>query len=359
MSRDSVQRAFWKGRNVLVTGHTGFKGSWLTAWLLDLGAKVTGFSLAPAEPSLFTVLGLEDHCRHELGDLRDAKRLAEVVSSAAPEIVLHLAAQPIVLESYRDPIGTFATNVLGTANLLQQLRESSSLLACVVVTSDKCYENREWAWGYRESDALGGRDPYSASKGCQEIVTASFRESFFARGAVIASGRAGNVIGGGDWGANRLVPDLVRAFAGSRSAVVRNPDSVRPWQHVLDPLRGYLVLAQACAGKEGARHARGYNFGPRESDSAKVSDLADRLVQAWGDGASWTDARDPNAPHEAGLLRLDTSLAKKELDWTPRLSLASTVQATVTWYRAFHRKASGAELLELTQQQIAEFGSVV
>lgn len=354
---------------MLVTGHTGFKGSWLALWLGELGAEVCGFSLAPqTEPNLFSALGLANQLRHEVGDVRDAARVSTLVADFRPQVVLHLAAQPIVLTSYEDPAATFATNVMGTAHLLDALRKGDATEVCVVVTSDKCYENREQVWGYRECDPLGGHDPYSASKACQELVAHSYRHSFFQRDVgsdrgrsaspsamALCSARAGNVIGGGDWGAHRLVPDLIGAFAKGQPAIVRRPDSVRPWQHVIEPLRGYLVLAQAAA--DDPTHARGYNFGPAEGDTATVRNLADRLCAAWGSGARWEDHGDPNAPHEAGLLRLDTSLARHRLGWRPRLNLDATVRATVEWYRAFHDGADTAALRALTLSQLAEHGA--
>ncbi|MEZ4223847.1 MAG: CDP-glucose 4,6-dehydratase [Polyangiaceae bacterium] len=356
-----VTASYWKGRRVLVTGHTGFKGSWLSFWLTELGAEVCGFALAPATvPSLFELLALEDRLRHEVGDLRQPEGIRRVVDDFRPQAVLHLAAQPIVLTSYEDPAGTFASNVMGTAHLLDALRASGSASVCVVVTSDKCYENREQVWGYRECDALGGRDPYSASKGCQEIVTASYRASFFHpdrrgdHGLSLASGRAGNVIGGGDWGAFRLVPDLMQAFAEDEPAVVRNPGSVRPWQHVIEPLRGYLALAEAADADPS--HATAYNFGPAETDTAEVRTLADALVARWGGTARWEDRGDPNARHEAGLLRLDTSLARHRLGWKPAMALADTVEATVDWYRAHAKGASPTELAALTAQQLGRWG---
>jgi CDP-glucose 4,6-dehydratase len=350
---------------VLVTGHTGFKGSWLTFWLSELGAQVCGFALEPAtEPSLFSALDLSERCQHEVGDVRDGARLAATLEGFAPEVVFHLAAQPIVLEGYRDPVGTLATNVMGTANLLEALRGQDAARVCVVVTSDKCYENREWVWGYREVDPLGGRDVYSASKACQEIVSQAYRASFFGPATMgdvprlsIATGRAGNVIGGGDWGRNRLVPDLIRAFAQGRPAEVRNPESVRPWQHVIEPLRGYLLLAQSC-DERGDLHARAYNFGPAESDSGTVRTLADRLCASWGDGATWEDQSDKKAPHEAALLRLDTSLARARLGWRPRFTLDTCLDATVAWYRTFYGGASVQTLRELTAEQLEKFGAV-
>lgn len=361
-ARDSVRRDVWKGRRVLVTGHTGFKGGWLAFWLHRLGAEVSGFALEPTtEPSFFEAMGLGQLVAGEFADVRDAAAIQRVVAERRPELVFHLAAQPIVLESYRDPAATFATNVMGTVHLLDALRATRTTRACIVVTSDKCYENREWAWGYRECDPLGGRDAYSASKACQELVTSAYRSAFFPpdrvneHGLVLAAARAGNVIGGGDWGAHRIVPDLVRAFARGEPGVVRNPRSVRPWQHVMDPLRGYLLLAQACL--TGAPHASAYNFGPLEIDTAEVARLADGLAASWGGDSSWRDASDPNAPHEAATLRLDTSLARHELGYRPRLDFKACMRATVDWYRAFYAGASVDELRQLTEHQLSQHGA--
>ncbi|HET9955511.1 MAG TPA: CDP-glucose 4,6-dehydratase [Polyangiaceae bacterium] len=361
----SVNGDFWNRRRVLVTGHTGFKGAWLTYWLARLGAEVAGYALEPAtEPSLFRALGLDELCQHEIGDVRDAGHLGRVLRAFQPEVVLHLAAQAIVLTSYEEPVETFDSNVMGTARLLNELRTCPSVRACVVVTSDKCYENREWIWGYRELDPMGGNDPYSASKGAAELVTHSFRQSFFSAGRYsehrlcIASARSGNVIGGGDFSAFRLVPDLARAFAAGLPAEIRNPNSVRPWQHVIDPLRGYLLLAQAGC-EHGPRYARGWNFGPAESDTAPVAEVARRFAEAYGDGARCVIAPVSGAPHEAGLLRLDCSLARAELGFTPNVGLQNAVTATADWYREFFSGAPRNALRELTWGQLSRFGGVV
>lgn len=335
---------------MLVTGHTGFKGSWLALWLEHLGARVTGYALAPAtDPSHIGLLdlGLDS----VLGDLRDVERLRRTVERAEPEVVFHLAAQPIVLDSYTDPVGTFETNVLGTAHLLEACRHVQSVRAVVVITTDKCYENREWLWGYRESDPLGGHDPYSASKACAELVTASYRRSFFQAlegGARVASARAGNVIGGGDWSDHRLVPDVMRAASRGEAVTIRNPRSSRPWQHVLEPLAGYLVLGggllEGCADCEGA-----WNFGPDLDANLTTGELFEVMQRSWPE-IRCEVASVPDAPHEAGLLMLDSTKARRALPWRPVWDLETTVAATVEWYREFYQHGHA-----ITERQIAQY----
>jgi len=356
MTETLFDTAFWRGRRVLVTGHTGFKGAWLSLLLERLGAQVTGLALPPAtEPSLFAAAGLERQIDSRLGDVRDAATVTEVVRAAEPEVILHLAAQALVRESYRDPVGTFATNLLGTVHLLEAVRRHPSARAVVIVTSDKCYENREWLWAYREKSALGGRDPYAASKACAELATRAFRESFFTGdGPAVATARAGNVIGGGDWAADRLVPDTVAALAAGRPVELRYPHAVRPWQHVLDPLAGYLRLAERLAA-EGAAWAEPWNFAPAEEDAQSVGWLVARLQEAWGGGTSgWTDQPGPR-PHEHVYLKLDASKARARLGWRPRLRLADTVAWTISWYRAF---AGGADAASLAHEQLARYESL-
>ncbi len=343
--------AFWRDRRALVTGHTGFKGAWLSLWLQSLGAKVAGFALAPpTSPSLFDVARVAEGMTSTTGDVRDAAAVARAVAAHAPSVVFHLAAQSIVRRSYDEPLETFSTNVLGTATVLDAVRRTPGVSAVVVVTSDKCYENDGRPAGYTESAPLGGHDPYSASKACAEIATTAYRRSFFgAGGAAVATARAGNVIGGGDWARDRLVPDLVRAFAEGRPALVRHPDSVRPWQHVLMPLSGYLCLAQRLA-TEGARDAEAWNFGPADEDARTVAWVADRLAGQWGDGAAWS--RDGSAhPHEAPQLRLDSAKARARLGWRPAWTLETALARTVEWHRA-HRK--GADMKRMCFDQIAE-----
>lgn len=326
--------SFWSGRRVLLTGHTGFKGSWCALWLQKLGAEVYGLSLAPeGESPLWNALG-EPATESFIGDIRDRDVVARAFAKAQPDIVLHMAAQALVHPSYEDPATTFETNVMGLVNVLDGARAASSVHAVVNVTSDKCYENREQIWAYREDDPMGGSDPYSASKGCAELVTSSYRRSFFNKpdGARLASGRAGNVIGGGDYSADRLAPDTVRAFQAGKRVMIRNPLSTRPWQHVLEPISGYLVLAERLF-VNGAAVAEGWNFGPPDEDAWPVSDVVDRLAAAWGGEVGWD--RDPTVrPHEAMLLRVDASKARARLGWKPRLRIGDALDWTVEWAKA-------------------------
>ena len=349
--------AFWRGRRVFLTGHTGFKGSWLALWLRQLGAVPTGYALAAdTTPSPHAALGAGADERSVIADIRDGARLAEELQRARPEVVLHLAAQPLVRQSYREPVDTYATNLMGTVHLLDAVRRTPGVRAVVVVTTDKCYENESWAWGYRETDRLGGFDPYSNSKACAELATAAFRDSFFGaaahaqHGVAIATARAGNVIGGGDWAPDRLVPDLLRSFAAGQPATIRNPDAVRPWQHVLEPLAGYLLLAERLA-TEGPAWGEAWNFGPAESDAQPVAWIADRLAALWGGGAGWQ--REHGAqPHEAAVLRLDCAKARQRLDWQPRWGLAQALDAIARWHRAH---AAGADARQLCLDEISRY----
>jgi CDP-glucose 4,6-dehydratase len=352
-----VVPARWRGRRVLVTGHTGFKGAWLGTWLAAMGAEVHGLSLAPVTtPSLFDLIALATQVRHTVGDIRDAAVVRDAVRTAAPEVVFHLAAQPLVRASYRDPLETFDTNVRGTAHVLDACRHAPGVAAVVCITTDKCYENREWSWGYREDDPLGGHDPYSASKAAAEVVAASYRRSFGPESmamAHLATARAGNVIGGGDWSEDRLVPDAVRAFAAGRTLDVRRPHATRPWQHVIAPLSGYLVLAQALL--EDRPVAEAWNFGPRDEDVVPVGAFLDRLVAAWGPGAAWQVTGTDQGPHEAGLLKLDISKARHALGWQPRWDLDTAVVQTVAWYRAWQDGATADRLRQVMLDQIGAY----
>jgi len=333
-----VDAAFWQGRRVFLTGHTGFKGSWLTLWLKAMGAEVAGFSLpAPTTPSLFEIARVADGIVHTEGDIRDADALAAAMMAFEPEVVLHLAAQPLVRASYADPVGTYATNVMGTVHLLEAVRRTTSVRSVVSVTTDKCYENREWAWGYREDEAMGGHDPYSSSKGCAELVTSAWRRSFLHKGVAVATARAGNVIGGGDWAADRLVPDMLRAFECGAPVVIRNPLATRPWQHVLEPLAGYLMLAERLHA-DGQAVAEGWNFGPADDDAMPVGWIVERLTALWGDGARWA-LDDAAQPHEAHLLKLDCSKARQRLHWKPRWALDHALQRIVEWHKAWLARA--------------------
>lgn len=349
---ENMVKSVFAGRRVFLTGHTGFKGGWLALCLARLGATVRGYGLDPAtKPSLFQAASVASLIEDLRGDIRDADRLDRAVREFAPEVVFHLAAQPLVRRSYADPVGTYATNVMGTANLLESLRTLPSVRATVVVTTDKCYLNREWRWGYRETDALGGYDPYSSSKACCEILCASYRSSFFSQDRMLlATARAGNVIGGGDWSEDRLIPDLIRGFVAGEPVAIRRPSSVRPWQHVLEPIAGYLLLAEKLlAGEE--TFADAWNFGPYDEDAWPVEHIATAMARRWGGGATWF--RDGNETvHEAGLLKLDSSKARAELGWRPRLRLRTSLEWLVDWYQAWQR---GENLQSFTLDQIIAY----
>lgn len=355
-----LNRTFWKNKRVLVTGHTGFKGGWLSAWLLNLGATVSGYALLPStEPSFFELCGLSPRMKSFVGDIRDGARLYEVICEQDPEIIFHLAAQSLVRNSYADPVETFSTNVMGTVNLFEAVRRSQGVRAVINVTSDKCYESKEWIWGYRENEPLGGDDPYSASKACAELVTKTYRESFLKKDrrlAGLASVRAGNVIGGGDWAQDRIVPDAVRALSEKKPLVVRNPNSTRPWQHVLEPLTGYLMLAERLSEDKEAWGGP-WNFGPNPDGTVTVAALADHIVRAWGSG-EWVTVPEARAPKETRTLHLDSSKARELLRWKPKLGLPEAVDLTVDWYKNALLSARKNDLFEFSIQQIENYERV-
>jgi CDP-glucose 4,6-dehydratase len=352
-----INENFWRGKRVFLTGHTGFKGSWLSIWLHSLGADVTGYALdPPTEPSLFALAGVDSLLTSIIADVRDLRCLQAEMLNAAPEIVIHMAAQPLVRDSYKIPVETYSVNVMGTVNLLESIRNTPTVKAVVNVTTDKVYENREWVWGYRENEPMGGYDPYSNSKGCSELVTAAYRSSYFnpcnydRHGVAVATARAGNVIGGGDWADDRLIPDIIKAIMAGKPVQIRNPHAIRPWQHVLEPLSGYLLLAERLFAK-GANYAAGWNFGPPDEDARPVGLLVERLCAAWGEGAAFEIDRG-NHPHEAHYLKLDCSKARSELGWSPRWSLEKTVQRIVEWTQAYRREE---DLLACCRAQIAAY----
>ena len=350
-----VDPNFWNGKRVFLTGHTGFKGGWLSLWLASMGAKVTGYALTPnTVPNFFDVVKVASDLElSHIADIRDLEKLQKAMAGARPDIVIHMAAQPLVRYSYTNPVETYATNVMGTVHVLESIRSLDCVRAAVIVTTDKCYENKEWAWGYRENEPMGGHDPYSNSKGCAELVTSAYRQSYFSpekyaqHKVAIASARAGNVIGGGDWSEDRLIPDAIKAFEAKKSLMIRNPLSTRPWQHVLEPLSGYLVLAQALY-QEGSKFDGGWNFGPRDEDARSVQEVVNLLIKNWGSIASCTQDQGEQ-PHESHSLKLDCSKARQYLNWAPKWSLEQAIEKITEWQHGFQNQV---DMKKLSQEQI-------
>jgi CDP-glucose 4,6-dehydratase len=344
---------FWAGKRVFITGHTGFKGGWLSIWLKMMGAEICGYSLAPSStPNLFNEAKIGASIQSVIGDVRDRHLLQQTIDQFQPEVIFHLAAQSLVRESYTDPVTTYETNVLGTVNILEAARSIKGVQSIIIVTSDKCYENKEWLWGYREGESLGGDDPYSSSKACAELVSSAYRKSFFdgsQQTAGIATVRAGNVIGGGDWATDRLIPDLIQSFINNKPAYVRNPKAVRPWQHVLEPLFAYLLLAEKLYSDKA--FADSWNFGPDISETKPVEWIANTLSEIWGQKACWR-ADEGTHPHEAHLLKLDSTKAKSVLHWHPKTNLKTALTMTAEWFKAYMR---GEDILDFTKVQIRQF----
>ena len=356
LSMVSVNPDFWRGKRVFLTGHTGFKGSWLSLWLKSMGADLYGLALTPATtPNLFTEAHVAEGMTSTIGDIRDYTTVSAAMAACKPEIVIHMAAQPLVRHSYHAPVETYATNVMGTVHVLEAVRQVGGVRAMINVTTDKCYENKEWVWSYRENEPMGGHDPYSNSKGCSELVTSAYRRSFFtSSGIALASARAGNVIGGGDWAADRLLPDILRAFESRHPIVIRSPRATRPWQHVLEPLSAYLVLAEKLYN-EGQIWAEGWNFGPYDNDARPVQWIVESMVERWGKGASWK-LDSGKHPHEANYLKLDIAKARHRLDWHPRWPLAQALEHIMTWHRAW---LAGKDTRPLCLQQIREYNATI
>ncbi|MGQ3685079.1 MAG: CDP-glucose 4,6-dehydratase [Candidatus Loosdrechtia sp.] len=356
-----MNKLFWKNKKVLITGHTGFKGSWLSLWLQSCGSQVIGYALHPGvKPNLFENANVAEKMVSIFGDIRDLETLQSAFQKYKPEIIFHMAAQPLVRYSYNYPVETFAVNIMGTVNILEAVRHADSVRVVVNITSDKCYENKEWVWGYREADPMGGRDPYSSSKGCAELVTSSYRNSYFSgenfdcHRVAIATARAGNVIGGGDWSEDRLVPDVMRAFLDGRSAVIRYPNARRPWQHVLEPLSGYLFLAEKL-WHDGSLFSQAWNFGPDDGDAKPVSWIVEYLVNVWGEGANWQVDKG-NHPHEAHCLKLDCSKARALLGWTPKLHLSTALEWTCEFYKRYHNREN---IHGIIKEQISRYENMV
>ncbi len=351
---------FWRNKRVFLTGHTGFKGSWLSLWLQSLGAQLTGYALnPPSNPSLFDVAKVADNMKSVIGDVCDLNSLQRAMHEASPEIVIHMAAQPLVRYSYKNPVETFTTNVMGSVHLFEAVRNTKGIKAVVNVTSDKCYDNREWVWGYREDDAMGGFDPYSSSKGCAELITAAYRSSFFNQrsyqehGVAVASARAGNVIGGGDWASDRLIPDFIRAIVANKTVIIRSPNAIRPWQHVLEPLRGYLLLAENLY-TYGNPFAGAWNFGPSTNDTRSVEWIINHLVSCWGEGASFAVENSAANPHEAHFLKLDCSKARMKLSWKPQWDTTETIKRICDWHKAH---LASCDMRDYTLDEIKQYQS--
>ena len=345
--------SFWQDKNVFLTGHTGFKGSWLAFWLAQIGAKVTGYALDPlTDPNLYNVLDIGKSIIDHREDICDLSSLNFFVKSSEPEIIIHMAAQALVRESYKDPVSTYATNVMGTVNLMEAAGSCDSVRVILIVTSDKCYENREIDFGYSESDPIGGHDPYSSSKGCAELVTSAFRRSFFEDGAAVAvaSARAGNVVGGGDWASDRIIPDAMRAFSDEQILLVRNPGAVRPWQHVLEPLSGYMTLCEKMWNQP-FEFSEGWNFGPEDEGVGTVKEVTEKVSDLWGNNASWEESNGDH-PHEATLLKLDITKAKERLGWVPKWDLERALEKTVGWYKSYY---NGEDMREMSLKQIEKY----
>ncbi len=351
-----IETNFWQNKRVFITGHTGFKGSWLSLWLHSLGSIVTGYALQPpTNPSLYELCRINELLESNIADVRDKDVLSEALVQAQPEIVFHMAAQPLVRYSYLNPVETYETNVMGTVNLLESVRECKSVRAVVNITTDKCYQNNEWYWGYRENDQLGGYDPYSASKACSELITASYRNSFFNKNSVaLASVRAGNVIGGGDWAEDRLIPDCIKSLLNNEAILIRNPNAIRPWQHVLEPLSGYIMLAEHLY-KDGTDFAEAWNFGPDDSDVKTVEWIVDTICRKWESSAKY-DIVEGNHPHEAKYLKLDCSKARQKLDWQPNWNLEKALDKIIEWTLAYK---NGMDMRKACLKQISDFSGEI
>lgn len=358
MKATYIDPVFWKGKKVFLTGHTGFKGGWLSLWLVSMGAKVTGYGLAPiTTPNLFDVAAIDSLIEKSfIEDIRNLAGLQKAMTEVEPDILIHMAAQPLVRYSYANPVETYSTNVMGTVHVLECARKIDSVRATIVVTTDKCYENKEWIWGYRENESMGGYDPYSNSKGCAELVTSAYRESYFSSSNSanrIASARAGNVIGGGDWSEDRLMPDIIKAFEASTPLMIRNPLATRPWQHVLEPLSGYLILAQALY-EQGSPFASGWNFGPRDVDNRSVQEVVELIISHWGSEVRW-EKEGSEQPHEANLLNLDCTKARTKLGWIPKWNLEIATQKIVEWQKAYR---AGENMQKVSLSQINHYMSL-